>query len=142
MNNVILLGRLVRDPEIHYSTGENANASCRFTVAVQRNYKNAEGNYDADFINCVAYRQTAELVNKYFHKGSLICVTGSIRTGSYTNRDGVKVYTTDVQVNSVEFVGSKADNASNSSSDVKKNNNTRDNSFMNIPDGANEELPF
>jgi len=143
MNSVNLVGRLVRDPELHYSTGENATASCRFTVAVQRKFKNADGNYDADFISCVAFRQTAETISKFFTKGSLIGIQGNIRTGSYTNKDGNKVYTTDVYVDNFEFVGSKADNGGNSVP-TQQNNTTarRDNSFMNIPDGSDEELPF
>ena len=142
MNNVELLGRFVRDPEIHYATGENANASCRFTLAVPRNFKNAEGNYDTDFISCVAFRQTAEFIHKYFHQGNQVCVSkGRIQTGSYTNRDGQKVYTTDVVVETVEFVGSKSDNNATSSAPTKTTNTKRDD-FMNIPNNAGEELPF
>ena len=138
MNNVQLIGRLVRDPEIKYSTGENSNAMCRFSIAVQRTYKNAEGNYDADFPSCIAFRKTAEFVNKYFHKGDMIGIIGHIMTGSYTNKDGVKVYTTDVVADSVEFVGVK----SASQSDGGDTSQSRDSSFVNVPEGTDEELPW
>ena len=143
MNKVQLVGRLTRDPEIRYSQGENATATARFSVAVNRRFKNAEGNYDADFINCVAFGKSAEFVEKYFKKGMAIGLTGRIQTGSYTNKDGQKVYTTDVVVEETEFVESKgassADNSSNSRPAPSAANN---NDFMSIPDGIDEELPF
>ena len=141
MNKVQLVGRLTRDPEIRYSQGENATATARFSVAVNRRFKNAEGNYDADFINCVAFGKSAEFVEKYFKKGMAIGLTGRIQTGSYTNKDGQKVYTTDVVVEETEFVESKgassADNSNTSRPGAAKNND-----FMSIPDGVDEELPF
>ena len=136
MNKVILLGRLTRDPEVRYSQGDNATAIARFSLAVNRRFKNAEGNYDADFPNCVSFGKTAEFVEKYFHKGDMIALTGRLQTGSYTNKDGVKVYTTDVVVEEVEFAGSKSNN------DDVQNNTPKDTSFMNIPDGIEDELPF
>ena len=143
MNKVQLVGRLTRDPEIRYSQGENATATARFSVAVNRRFKNAEGNYDADFINCVAFGKSAEFVEKYFKKGMAIGLTGRIQTGSYTNKDGQKVYTTDVVVEETEFVESKgasrADNSNNSRPAPSAANN---NDFMSIPDGIDEELPF
>lgn len=143
MNKVQLVGRLTRDPEIRYSQGENATATARFSVAVNRRFKNAEGNYDADFINCVAFGKSAEFVEKYFKKGMAIGLTGRIQTGSYTNKDGQKVYTTDVVVEETEFVESKgvssADNSNNSRPVPSAANN---NDFMSIPDGVDEELPF
>ena len=143
MNKVQLVGRLTRDPEIRYSQGENATATARFSVAVNRRFKNAEGNYDADFINCVAFGKSAEFVEKYFKKGMAIGLTGRIQTGSYTNKDGQKVYTTDVVVEETEFVESKgassADNSNNSRPTPSASNN---NDFMSIPDGVDEELPF
>lgn len=135
MNNVDLVGRLTADPEVKYSTGENSNASCRFSVAVQRKYKNAEGKYEADFPNCVAFRKTAEFIGKYFKKGSMIGLSGHIQTGSYTNRDGVRVYTTDVVVDDAEFVGSK--NNGDSEGYEQKNED-----FMNVPQGNEDNLPF
>jgi single-strand DNA-binding protein len=140
MNKVELLGRMVRDPEIRYASGENANANCRFTVAVNRKFKNKEtGQYDADFISCVAFNQQAEFVNKWFHKGDPIVVDGWIRTGSYTNKEGVKVYTTEVSVDGVEFVpGVK--NGENTTATAPSQAAT--DGFMNIPDTVEEELPF
>lgn len=143
MNKVQLVGRLTRDPEIRYSHGENATATARFSVAVNRRFKNSEGNYDADFINCVAFGKSAEFVEKYFKKGMAIGLTGRIQTGSYTNKDGQRVYTTDVVVEETEFVESKgassADNSNNSRPAPSAANN---NDFMSIPDGVDEELPF
>jgi single-strand DNA-binding protein len=108
MNNVILMGRLTADPELRQT--QSGTSSCRFTIAVNRKFKNKETNeYDADFITCVAWRQTAEFVSRYFSKGSMICVSGSLRSGSYTdkNHSDVTHYTTDVYVDGVEFTGEK-----------------------------------
>ena len=135
MNNVVLFGRMVRDPEIKYTQGENANAFARFSVAVQRDFKNAEGKYEADFINCTAWGKSAEFLGKYFHKGDSIGVRGSIRTGSYV-KDGVTVYTTDVNVDKIEFGGGKKSDDDNSSPATKNDG------FMNIPDDADEIMPF
>ena len=143
MNKVQLVGRLTRDPEIRYSQGENATATARFSVAVNRRFKNSDGNYDADFINCVAFGKSAEFVEKYFKKGMAIGLTGRIQTGSYTNKDGQKVYTTDVVVEETEFVESKgASSADNSNNSRPAPNVTNNNDFMSIPDGVDEELPF
>lgn len=136
----MLVGRLTRDPEVRYSTGENATATARFSVAVNRRFKNAEGNYDADFINCVAFGKTAEFIEKYFRKGMAIGLTGRIQTGSYTNKDGQKVYTTDVVVEETEFVESKGGNTDNTTPSRPAPSNG--DGFMNIPDGIDEELPF
>ena len=143
MNKVQLVGRLTRDPEIRYSQGENATATARFSVAVNRRFKNAAGNYDADFINCVAVGKSAEFVEKYFKKGMAIGLTGRIQTGSYTNKDGQKVYTTDVVVEETEFVESKgASNTGNSNVSRPAPSAANNNDFMSIPDGVDEELPF
>ena len=143
MNKVQLVGRLTRDPEIRYSQGENATATARFSVAVNRRFKNSEGNYDADFINCVAFGKSAEFVEKYFKKGMAIGLTGRIQTGSYTNKDGQKVYTTDVVVEETEFVESKsASNAEGSSNSRPAPSVASNDGVMNIPDGVDEELPF
>lgn len=144
MNKVQLVGRLTRDPEIRYSQGENATATARFSVAVNRRFKNAEGNYDADFINCVAFGKSAEFVEKYFKKGMAIGLTGRIQTGSYTNKDGQKVYTTDVVVEETEFVESKgASSADNSNTSRPVPSVSSSDGFMNIPDGVEDEgLPF
>ena len=143
MNKCTLVGRLTRDPEIRYSQGENATATARFSVAVNRRFKNSDGNYDADFINCVAFGKSAEFVEKYFKKGMAIGLTGRIQTGSYTNKDGQKVYTTDVVVEETEFVESKgASSADNSNNSRPAPSATNNNDFMSIPDGVDEELPF
>ena len=143
MNKVQLVGRLTRDPEIRYSQGENATATARFSVAVNRRFKNSEGNYDADFINCVAFGKSAEFVEKYFKKGMAIGLTGRIQTGSYTNKDGQRVYTTDVVVEETEFVESKgASNTDNSNTSRPTPSALNNSDFVNIPDGVDEELPF
>lgn len=142
MNKVELVGRLTRDPEVRYTQGENASAIARFSVAVNRRFKNNEGNYEADFINCVAFGKAAEFIEKYFKKGMAIGITGRIQTGSYTNKDGVKVYTTDVVVEESEFVESKNGGASATSSTSSNNSTSSGDGFMNIPDGIDEELPF
>lgn len=108
MNNVILMGRLTADPELRQT--QSGISSCRFTIAVNRKFKNKDTDqYESDFISCVAWRQTAEFVSRYFSKGSMICVSGSLRTGSYTdkNHSDVTHYTTDVFVDCVEFTGEK-----------------------------------
>ena len=106
MNKVILIGRLTREPEVRYSQGENASAVARYTLAVDRRFKR-EGDATADFISCVCFGKLAEFAEKYLHQGVKIAVTGRIQTGSYTNKDGVKVYTTDVVVEEQEFAESK-----------------------------------
>ena len=139
MNKVILIGRLTREPEVKISNGGNATATARFSLAVNRKFKNAEGNYEADFINCVAFGKTAEFIEKYFTKGSAMALVGRIQTGSYTNKDGVKVYTTDVVVDEVEFAGGKNEG---SEGNTNAKPSARGNNFMSIPDGDDSELPF
>ena len=129
MNKVILMGRLTRDPEVRYSQGEQATAIARYTLAVDRRFKR-DGDQTADFIGCVAFGKLGEFAEKYLRKGTKVVVTGRIQTGSYTNKDGQKVYTTDVVVEECEFAESK--NAAGAAGD----------GFMNIPDGIDEELPF
>ena len=135
MNSVQLVGRLTRDPEVRYSAGENKTAVARFTVACNRRFKK-EGEPDADFISSVAFGKTAEFIERYFHKGDSIGLNGHIQTGSYTNKDNQKVYTTDVFVENVEFVGSKSNGSGASPSTVPNDG------FMNIPDSIDEDLPF
>lgn len=143
MNSVQLVGRLVRDPEVRY-TGEG-HTIARFSLAVERRFK-SEGGPTADFPNCVAFGKTAEFIERYFRQGMRIGIQGRIQTGSYTNRDGVKVYTTDVVVDNCEFVESKSaqQNAGNSNESGGFNNygEPGEDGFMNIPDGIDEELPF
>lgn len=144
MNKVILMGRLTRDPDIRHSAGENSTAVARYTLAVDRRYRR-DGEAAADFISCVAFGRSAEFAGKYFRQGLKVVITGRIQTGSYTNRDGNKVYTTDVVVEEQEFAESKAaaGQATNSGSQQKPEPMPVDaDGFMNIPDGIDEELPF
>ena len=163
MNKVILMGRLTRDPEVRYTQGENQMAIARYTLAVDRRFNRGNGNDEntADFIPCVAFNKAGEFAEKYFRKGTKIAVSGRIQTGSYTNKDGVKVYTTEVIVDDQEFAESK-NNSSNSDGGYGNSNYGNGNygsgfgggssqsaapmaagdGFMNIPDGIDEELPF
>lgn len=135
MNKTLLIGRLTRDPEVRYSQGEQSMAIARFSLAVDRRFKRDGDNQSADFISCVAFGKTAEFIEKYVFKGTKIAVEGRIQTGSYTNNDGNKVYTTDVVVEQVEFAGAKTD----SKSAAKEINDD----FMNVADGLDDEgLPF
>ena len=136
MNKVIEIGRLTKDPDIRYSQGANTTCVARYTLAVDRKFKQ-EGQSNADFINCIAFGKLGEFAEKYLHKGTKIAVTGRIQTGSYTNKDGQKVYTTDVVVEEQEFCESKSQ--SNSQPQSTPSN---DNSWMNIPDGVEDSLPF
>ncbi|BBF44513.1 single-stranded DNA-binding protein [Lachnospiraceae bacterium KM106-2] len=147
MNKVVLMGRLTRDPEVRYSQGESALAIARFTLAVDRRFKR-QGEQDADFINCVAFGKTAEFAEKYLKQGTKIVTSGRIQTGSYTNKEGQKVYTTEVIAEEVEFAESKA-TAANHTMDGGYQQVSRPapsqaagDGFMNIPDGIDEELPF
>lgn len=141
MNSAQIVGNITKDIDLKYTSGTNAKAFTRFTVAVQRRFKNAEGTYDADFINCTAWGGTAEFISKYFHKGSRIGITGEIRTGSY-EKDGQRIYTTDINVNTAEFVGGKSDGGNVNKNNTDSTANTDSNAFMSIPDGIDEELPF
>ena len=146
MNKVILMGRLTRDPEVRYSQGDNATAVARYTLAVDRRFNRNNDEQTADFINCVAFGKSGEFAEKYLHKGTKIAITGRIQTGSYTNKDGVKVYTTDVVVEDHEFAESKnsAGSADNSgfAPACRPAPAAAGDGFMNIPDGIDEELPF
>lgn len=137
MNKVILVGRLTRDLEVRYSQGDHATAVARYTVAVDRRFKR-DGEPTADFIPCVVFGRSAEFAEKYFRQGMRVSISGRIQTGSYTNKDGVKVYTTEVIVEEQEFAESRAE------SDASKANQRADvgDGFSNIPDGIDEELPF
>lgn len=137
MNSVQLVGRLTRDPEMRYTDGGSTIA--RFSLAVDRRYKSENGP-TADFPNCVAFGRTAEFIEKYFRKGMRMGCQGRIQTGSYTNNDGQKVYTTDVVVESCEFVEAKASQQSEENNDGF--GPADENGFMNIPDDIDEELPF
>lgn len=150
MNKVILMGRLTRDPEVRYTQGDNAMAIARYTLAVdRRGGRNNSEEQSADFIGCVAFGRQGEFAEKYLRKGTKIAITGRIQTGSYTNKDGVKVYTTDVVVEDHEFAESKNASANNGfsggndfSGGFKPEPAGAGDGFMNIPDGIDEELPF
>ena len=147
MNKVILMGRLTRDPEVRYSQGENATAVARYTLAVDRRQSrnNQNGEQTADFIQCVAFGRSGEFAEKYFRKGTKVVVTGRIQTGSYTNKDGQRVYTTDVVVEDQEFAESKNASQNNGGGFVpadRPSPSDAGDGFMNIPDGIDEELPF
>ena len=148
MNKVILMGRLTRDPEVRYG-GANNSAVARFSLAVDRRFKRDGDEQTADFINCVAFGKTAEFLEKYARKGTKFVVEGRIQTGSYTNKDGQKVYTTDVVCENVEFAESKNSQSNggavNGGFDGGSNftpSSDAGDGFMNIPDGIDEELPF
>lgn len=144
MNKVILMGRLTRDPEVRYSQGDNSMAIARYSLAVDRRYKRDGDEQTADFINCVAFGKSGEFAEKFLHKGTKIAVVGRIQTGSFTNKDGQKVYTTDVVVEEQEFAESKnsGNGAGNANAPTNSNTSTN-NDFMNIPDEIDDsELPF
>lgn len=138
MNKVILMGRLAKDPEVRYG-GANNTAVAKYSLAVDRKFKQ-DGQPAADFINCIAFGKLGEFAEKYLRKGIKIAVTGRIQTGSYTNKDGVKVYTTDVVVEEQEFAESK--NANGNTGNQKSNSVPSSDGFMNIEDGIDTELPF
>lgn len=147
MNKVVLMGRLTRDPEVRYSSGENALAIARYTLAVDRRF-HKDNEASADFIGCVAFGKGGEFAEKYLRQGTKIVVTGRIQTGSYTNREGQKVYTTEIVVEDQEFAESKAASQNNSQTSAGSRQQppppmpTDKDGFMQIPDGIDEELPF
>ena len=140
MNKAILMGRLTRDPEVRYTNGDSSMAIARYTLAINRRTSRA-GEQNADFISCVAFGKNAEFAEKYLRQGMKIAVVGKIQTGSYTNRDGQRVYTTEVVVEEQEFAESKAfqQQAQNNRPAPAPENAS---SFMDIPDGIGEDLPF
>lgn len=147
MNKVSLIGNLVRDPEVRHTQGENSMAVARFTLAVSRKKKNADGQYESDFINCVSFGRLAEFAEKHFLKGMKIAIIGHIQTGSYTKRDGSKVYTTDVMVEEQEFCEKpKMENHNTyfGGDDLTGTPASQLNEgFMNVPEGVEDEgLPF
>lgn len=137
MNKVILIGRLTRDPDVRYSQGAEPVSIARYTLAVDRKAKSQDGNREADFINCVAFRRSAEFAEKYLHQGMKIAIVGRIQTGSYTNRDGQKVYTTDVIVEEHDFCEKRAEGQPAPASVADPDG------FMSVPDDVDDEgLPF
>ncbi len=150
MNKVIVMGRLTRDPDVRYTQGEQSMAVARFTIAVDRKYKKEGDGQSADFLSCVTFGKIAEFIGKYCHQGTKLVVEGRIQTGSYTNRDGIKVYTTDIVVESAEFAESKAAAGQESGKtgdgqEARGNENREKNTavdadgFMSIPDGLEDE---
>lgn len=159
MNKVILMGRLTRDPDIRYTQGENSMAVARFSLAVDRRRAGADGQREADFINCVTFGKNAEFAERYLHQGTKIVLTGRIQTGSYTNKEGQKVYTTDIVGEDIEFAESKAASENRQSgsgnsygsgssyggaqSRQEDYSSSVGEGFMNIPEGVEDEgLPF
>lgn len=139
MNKVILMGRLTRDPDVRYSSGENSTAVARYTLAVDRRFRREGDSATADFIGCVVFGRQAEFAEKYLRQGTKIAITGRIQTGSYTNREGRKIYTTDVVVEEQEFAESKnADRPREQSAAPQADAD----GFMSIPDGIDEDIPF
>ena len=136
MNKVVLVGRLTRDPEVRYSQDENATAVARYTVAVDRRFKR-DGEPTADFIRCLVFGRSAEFAEQYFRQGMRVSISGRIQTGSYTNKDGVKVYTTEVIVEEQEFAESRTEQERNKAQGADEGDG-----FMNIQDDIDNELPF
>lgn len=144
MNKVILMGRLTRDPEVRYPQDAERSIVARFSIAVDRKYKQ-QGGPEADFFNCVCFGRSAEFVEKYLKKGTKMLITGRVQNENYTNRDGQKVYAVQILVDEMEFAESKG-------RETQQNNTGQqaypagaypgDDGFMNIPDGIDEELPF
>ena len=150
MNKVVLMGRLTKDPNVRYSQGESQTCVARFTLAVDRRFarkSEQDGQPSADFISCVAFGKTGEFAEKYAHKGTKFVVSGRIQTGSYQNKEGQTVYTTDVVVEDMEFAESKNNSSAGSSSDAKGSSSGHsqsdgDDGFTTVPDEIDDELPF
>lgn len=137
MNKVILVGRLTRDPEIRYSQGEDSMVVGRYTIAINRRVK-PDQEQTADFLRCIVFGRSAEFAEKYFRQGMRIAVSGRIQTGSYVNKEGIKVYTTEIVVEEQEFAESKAE----AEGRPFHESTTNADGFMNVPDGLDEDLPF
>lgn len=144
MNKLILMGRLTRDPEVTYAQGQDGSyAIARFSIAVDRKFKR-QGEPDADFFNCIAFRRQAEFVERYLRKGTKMLITGTVQNNNYTNRDGQKVYSVQVIVEELEFAESKSvgNNEQQPYQSQPSTASSVGDGFMNIPDGFDEELPF
>lgn len=140
MNKVVLMGRLTRDPEVRYTEGDNPTTIARYTLAVDRKFKR-DGEPTADFIRCIVFGRAAEFTEKYLQKGIKVIISGRIQTGSYTNKEGVKVYTTDIVVEEQDFAESKAVSEQNRES-YNSGEQAGSDGFINVPEGLEEELPF
>jgi len=139
LNNVTLMGRLTRDPETRYMQNSD-NSVTRFTLAIDRDFQRQGEERQSDFINCMAWNKTGEFIQKYFSKGAMLAVTGRIQTGNYTNKDGVKVYTTEVVAERASFTGEKRE--ASGAAPNPQNAATGDDDFMNVPEGDFDGLPF
>lgn len=139
MNKIILLGRLTRDPEVRYSQGEKSTAVANFSLAVPRKFKR-DGEPDCDFFNCIAFGKQAEFAEKYLKQGTKILLSGRVQNNNYTNKEGQKVYSVQIQVEEMEFAESK-NSQQNNQQNTPTQNNVGD-GFMNIPTGIQDELPF
>ena len=142
MNKAILTGRLTRDPEVRYSQDEKSTAVAKWTLAIDRRFKKQGDGQEADFPSCVAFGKTAEFVEKYFHKGMKMNLIGRIQTGNYTNKDGIKVYTTDIIVEEVEFGESKSAAGEQHELKPEPSLSSLNDGWTNVPDGIDESLPF
>lgn len=143
MNKAILMGRLTRDPEVRYTQGQDQICIARYTLAVDRRGQRQEGKQNADFVPCVAFKKAGEFAEKYFRQGQRVLVSGRIQTGSYTNRDGQKIYTTEIVVEEQEFADSKASGAAQAGREARTEEPAQDEGFMSIPKGADDDgLPF
>lgn len=150
MNKVILMGRLTRDPDVRYSQGQNGEqqAIARYTLAVDRRFKREGDEQNADFISCVAFGKQSEFAEKYLKQGTKVAISGRLQTGSYTNKEGQKVYTTDVVVEEQEFAESKNTSGGNGSGNAAPSGNAPaqasapNDGFMKIPQGIENDLPF
>ena len=144
MNKVILMGRLTRDPEVRYTQGDGSMAIARYTLAVDRRQaRSQDGQQNADFINIVAFGKSGEFAEKYLHKGTKLVVSGRIQTGSYTNKDGATVYTTEVVAEDQEFAESKNSAGTGAGfQSAPERPQMANEGFMNIPEGIDEDLPF
>lgn len=140
MNKVVLMGRLTRDPEVRYIEGDNPTTIARYTLAVDRKFKR-DGEPTADFIRCIVFGKAAEFTEKYLQRGIKVVISGRIQTGSYTNKEGVKVYTTDIVVEEQDFAESKAVSEQNRES-YNSGEQAGSDGFINVPEGLEEELPF
>ena len=149
MNKVILMGRLTRNPEVRYTQGDNQMAIARYTLAIDRRVRSnaSNGEATADFIQCIAFGKSGEFAEKYLHQGTKIVITGRIQTGSYTNKDGQKVYTTDIVVEEQEFAESKLSNENSGNNKASRpataTGNSRQGGWLNVPDDVEDDgLPF
>lgn len=141
MNNLVMMGRLTKPAEVRYTSGENPMAIASFSIAVDRRFKR-QGQPEADFFNCIAFRKTAEFIEKYLSKGSKVVIQGELQNNNWTDRDGKKHYSDHIIVNQIEFAESKKSQSNEGQSGVASQQEPDENGFMNLPDTISEELPF